>query len=107
MVRVPNQVVSAKAVDAIKLPKPKTMLVEILVNHQILNENRQLKESLPQVQVNLPMVLAVVNAVAVKAFPAIVQDQICAVIDKIIPLTHSLMSALCIKIPIKRNPINV
>jgi hypothetical protein len=107
MVRVLSQVVSAKAVDAIKLPKPKTVQVEILVNHQILNENHQLKESLPQGRVNPPMVLAVASAVAVKAFPAIVQDQIGAVIDKIIPLTHSLMSALCIKIPIKRNPINV
>ncbi|MDG2019016.1 MAG: hypothetical protein P8J25_06170 [Porticoccaceae bacterium] len=71
--------------DAIKLPKPKTVQVEILINHQILNENRQLKESLPQGRANLPMVLAVVSTVAVKAFPAIVQDQIGAVIDKIIP----------------------
>jgi hypothetical protein len=81
MVRVPSREPSAKAVDAIRRPKPKRAVVATQVSHHIRNANRPAKASQHQDQVNHPTVLVAVNAVAEIALVAIVLAQTDAAID--------------------------
>jgi hypothetical protein len=88
MVRVPSREPSAKAVDAIRRPKPKRAVVATQVSHHIPSANRLPKASQHLDQVNHPMVQVAVNAVAEIALVVIDLAQTDAAIDKHFYLAH-------------------
>jgi hypothetical protein len=92
MVRALSREPNAKAVDAIRLQKPQRLVVAIQVSHHIRNANHLPKASQDQDQgqgqVNHPMVLVAVNAVAEIALVVIDLAQTDAAIDKHFYLAH-------------------
>ena len=89
-VRVPSREPSAKAVDAIRRPKPKRAVVATQVSHHIPSANRLPKASQHLDQVNHPMVQVAVNAVAEIALVVIDLAQTDAAIDKHFYFAHHL-----------------